>query len=179
MMKRDPGNIIISNTRLPFVYIYVDSVDCSDEQLSSTGKKKREKGMKTTEKSDILTGYKIEHPDYVIKNNIEIDYTEYILKQIGKPIIADLLRLSMPIECLNYSIYKVLMKRNNQCGRVNIVVHNKEKIMPNGEIDNISDVKIGITKKSGPYYISSSDIYYINFWKSFNKDIQDKILIVD
>ena len=205
MFKRDPGNKVLPNTRLPFVYIAVNEEDYTNEYLSSTGKNKfkgceinnknnknnnktddNEQNNKnnkkiTINKKDILTGYRIEHPDYVINSNgkIKIDYDEYILKQIGKPIIADLFRLSVPLECLNYILYKIFMKRNGECGRVKIIVHDKKKIMPNGEEDIVTDVKIGIVKKTGSYVISRSDYYYINFLKSSKIDIDKEILIVE
>lgn len=57
---RDPGNKPEINDRLPYVYICVpDTVE--------------------------LQGDRIEHPDYVIKNNLKIDYLFYITNQIMKP----------------------------------------------------------------------------------------------
>jgi hypothetical protein len=107
---------------------------------------------------------------------IKIDYDEYILKQIGKPIIADLMRLNIPVECLNYILYKIFVRRNGQCGKVAIVVKNKEKILPNGEKDLIAEVKIGITKKGGKYFIKKENYYYVDFLKSSKTDIKNGIL---
>ena len=37
-------------------------------------------------KKSTLQGDRIEHPDFILKNNIKIDYTQYIEKQIMKPV---------------------------------------------------------------------------------------------
>ncbi|AQN68406.1 DNA polymerase type B [Saudi moumouvirus] len=65
MAIRDPGNKPQINDRIPFVYIVKDM-----------GKKK---------KKDILQGDLIEHPDYVIANDLKIDYLYYLEHQIINP----------------------------------------------------------------------------------------------
>ena len=62
MGERDPGNKPKSNDRIPYVYIEV-------------------KETKST-----LQGDRIEHPRYVIDNNLKIDYGFYITNQIMKPV---------------------------------------------------------------------------------------------
>ena len=62
MADRDPGNKPQSNDRIPYVYII-------------TNKKIR------------VQGDRVEHPDYIIKNNLHIDYLFYITNQIMKPAI--------------------------------------------------------------------------------------------
>jgi DNA polymerase elongation subunit (family B) len=59
--ERDPGNKPMIGDRIPFVYIKVD------------------KNVK-------LQGDKIEHPDYVRENSLQLDYEFYIMKQITKPV---------------------------------------------------------------------------------------------
>ena len=61
MGKRDPGNKPSSGDRIPFVYI------------QTKGKR-------------VLQGDKVEHPEYIKKNNIRPDYTFYITNQIMKPV---------------------------------------------------------------------------------------------
>ena len=61
MGKRDPGNKPSVGTRIPFAYIQTE------------GKR--------------LQGDKIEHPDYIKKMNLKLDYSIYITNQIMKPII--------------------------------------------------------------------------------------------
>ena len=61
MGKRDPGNKPGAGDRIPFVYI------------QTKGKVK-------------LQGNRIEHPDYIVKNNLKPDYSHYITNQIMKPV---------------------------------------------------------------------------------------------
>ena len=63
--KRDPGNSPQLNERIPFVTIEVPFI----------------KGQK------VLQGCKIEHPDYIIKKNLNIDYLFYLTNQIMNPAI--------------------------------------------------------------------------------------------
>jgi len=64
MAERDPGNKPESNDRIPYVYFEVEN----------------EKDIK-------LQGERVEHPDYLVKNNLKIDYLFYITNQIMKPCI--------------------------------------------------------------------------------------------
>lgn len=57
---RDPGNRPQSNERIPYIYIL-------------------------TNKDVSLQGEKVEHPDYIIENDIPLDYLFYITNQIMKP----------------------------------------------------------------------------------------------
>lgn len=66
MKLRDPGNAPRINDRIPYVYIKVNNINNN---------------------KIILQGDKIEHPEYVIKNNLEIDYLFYITNQIMNPCI--------------------------------------------------------------------------------------------
>jgi DNA polymerase elongation subunit (family B) len=61
MAERDPGNKPMIGDRIPFVYI-------------------------KTDKNVKLQGDRIEHPDYVRENSLELDYEFYIMKQITKPV---------------------------------------------------------------------------------------------
>ena len=61
MGKRDPGNKPSNGDRIPYVYI-------------------------ETKNKNGLQGEKIEHPEYIIKNNIRPNYSFYITNQIMKPI---------------------------------------------------------------------------------------------
>ena len=61
MGKRDPGNKPAVGSRIPFVYFQ-------------------------TKKKVKLQGDKIEHPSYMIANNLKPDYTFYITNQIMKPL---------------------------------------------------------------------------------------------
>jgi DNA polymerase elongation subunit (family B) len=59
---RDPGNKPSSGDRIPFVYI-------------------------VNNKKNALQGEKIETPNFIIENNVKIDYSFYITNQIMKPLL--------------------------------------------------------------------------------------------
>lgn len=67
MGERDPGNKPQANDRIP--YIYVQTPPPTD---------KNEK---------VLQGERIEHPDFIRKNDLKPDYNFYITNQIMKPIL--------------------------------------------------------------------------------------------
>jgi len=71
MKTRDPGSAPQANDRIPFVYIEHDIKNKS-----------------------LLQGDKIEHPSFIIQNNIKIDYVFYITNQIMKP-VCQLLSLAL------------------------------------------------------------------------------------
>ena len=62
MGVRDPGNKPQTNDRIPYVFV-------------------------KTKKKAKLQGDKVEHPDYVIKNGLKLDFLTYIVNQIMKPCI--------------------------------------------------------------------------------------------
>jgi DNA polymerase elongation subunit (family B) len=61
--SRTPGNKPQSGDRIPYVYIEI----------------------KTSKKQKILQGERVENPEYIINNNLKIDYLFYITNQIMKP----------------------------------------------------------------------------------------------
>jgi DNA polymerase elongation subunit (family B) len=88
MTKRDPGNKPSSNDRIPYVYVETD-------------KKKK------------LQGEKIEHVDFVICNNLKIDYLFYITNQIMKPALQFLSLIAKnPENIFNKVIFAEENKRN-------------------------------------------------------------------
>ena len=70
--ERDPGNAPESNDRMAFVYV--------------------EKIDKLTK--EIMVGDTVETPEYIIENNLQINYLHYVTNQIHKP-SASLLELFM------------------------------------------------------------------------------------
>ena len=60
MGDRDPGMKPKSNDRIPYAYIVVEE----------------KKGVK------ILQGDRIEHPDYIVQNNLKLDYKAYLVNQV-------------------------------------------------------------------------------------------------
>ena len=63
MRDRDPGSAPQTNDRVPYVYIEHD-----------------------VKNKSLLQGDKIEHPAYILENNVKIDYIFYITNQLMKPI---------------------------------------------------------------------------------------------
>jgi DNA polymerase elongation subunit (family B) len=67
--EREPGNKPMINDRIPFVYV--------EQEAHIKGNKNKKK---------ILQGDKIENPDYVVKNKLDVDYLHYITNQICNPV---------------------------------------------------------------------------------------------
>jgi len=70
MGERDPGNKPATNDRIPYAYI-----ECKEAM-----KKAKE------EKLPFLQGDRVEHPDFIKKNNLKLDYAFYITNQIQLPV---------------------------------------------------------------------------------------------
>lgn len=83
---RDPGNKPLSNDRIPFVYIVTDT-------------------------KSKLQGDHIEHVDYVMQNNLKIDYLFYITNQIMKPAIQFLELIAENPEVIFNSIIRRELNR--------------------------------------------------------------------
>lgn len=93
MAVRDPGNKPQINDRIPFVYI-----------VKNMGKKK---------KKDILQGDLIEHPEYVIANNLKIDYLYYLEHQIINP-ASQILELMMDTKDVQKFFNKYIIDEQNK-----------------------------------------------------------------
>lgn len=112
MSWRDPGNKPMSNDRIPYAYIVMDErykkelneykdyerkqkkqfdkmhvhEEDVDNAFSLMQKPKMNTDKKTSGKIEKdLQGDKIETPEFIIKNNLKIDYKFYITNQIMKP----------------------------------------------------------------------------------------------
>ena len=87
MAKRDPGNKPLPNDRIPYAYIQVDhEVD--------------------------LQGDRVEHPDFIKKNNLKLDYLFYMTNQIMKPSIQFLeLLVNNPEDIFNEYITREQNRR--------------------------------------------------------------------
>ncbi|AYV78446.1 MAG: DNA polymerase family B elongation subunit [Edafosvirus sp.] len=86
MAERDPGNKPLSNDRIPYVYI-------------------------ETDKPVDLQGDRVEHPEYVIANNLKIDYLFYITNQIMKPAIQF---LELLVENPNQIFEEYILREENR-----------------------------------------------------------------
>ena len=78
MGERDPGTKPKANDRIQYAYIEVD------DSPIVVGKYKN--GKVKTKKRTILQGDRIEHIDYILKNELPIDYEFYITNQIMNPV---------------------------------------------------------------------------------------------
>ena len=82
MAERNPGDKPKPNDRIPYVYIKLP-----DDQLYDYQNKYKSgvnKGKPRLKK--ILQGDRIEHPDFIQENNLNIDYSFYISNQIMNPV---------------------------------------------------------------------------------------------
>jgi DNA polymerase elongation subunit (family B) len=117
MAIRDPGNKPQINDRIPFVYI-----------VTNIYRKK---------KKDILQGDLVEHPDYVIKNGIQIDYLYYLEHQIINP-VSQILELMIPRRMVEKIFQKyIVAEENKRMGKQNMekwMDHSKIKT-PESKID--------------------------------------------
>lgn len=106
MSARDPGNKPQSNDRIPYAYI-------------------------ETKNEVKLQGDRVEHPEYIIKNNLHLDYMFYITNQIMKPAIQFLaLLVKDPKTIFNEFL---IMEENRRKGKRPIdYIFNNAKCTSNG-----------------------------------------------
>ena len=102
MAERDPGNKPKANDRIPYVYMVVDDKpdiigyrmkkEKVPDGFYKNGNPKfksvtvQDKTQPKYKKKVILQGDRIEHVDYIKKNNIPVDYEFYITNQIMNPV---------------------------------------------------------------------------------------------
>jgi DNA polymerase elongation subunit (family B) len=111
MAKRDPGNKPQSNDRIPYVYIEVD-------------------------KEVKLQGERVEHPHFIEKEKLKIDYLFYITNQIMKPSIQF---LELIVKNPN-TIFKkyIIREQNRQSHTEPIMKHLKDNISSNSNGNSLS-----------------------------------------
>jgi DNA polymerase elongation subunit (family B) len=82
MTERNPGNKPKPNDRIPFMYRILPKDMLFDyNNLYKSGSRKGQPRVKK-----VLQGDRIEHPDFMEENNIDIDYKFYISNQIMNPV---------------------------------------------------------------------------------------------
>ena len=82
MAERNPGNKPKPNDRIPYMYRKLPDNMLYD--LNNKYKSGPNKGKPRNKK--VLQGDRIEHPDYIRENNLEIDYNFYITNSIMNPV---------------------------------------------------------------------------------------------
>ena len=135
---RDPGNKPTAGDRIPFVHIYKEN------------------------KKDLLQGDLIELPDYIIKENLEIDYEYYITNQLEKP-ISQLLYLCNLKELFNDEIEFKINKLSND----KVIKYTKKKIKEKNDgkySQEEIDIKIFEYEKKEKEKLIGKELfeYYIN-----------------
>jgi len=80
--ERDPGNRPKAGDRIPYVYKKLEY----DELYDKDNRYKSGPRKGTPRVKNILQGNRIESPEYIRLNNIDIDYSFYISNQIMKPV---------------------------------------------------------------------------------------------
>jgi hypothetical protein len=128
MMKRDPGNAPQINERVQYAAIVVP------------------------EKKGLLQGDRIEHPDYIIENNLEVDYLFYLTNQIKNPTVQFLELLVDDPEAMFKEAIEI--ENNRRAGNVSITKFFNVKKKKN-ELKNLV-----VKKKTAPlvkYYLNDED----------------------
>ena len=128
MKARDPGSAPQINERVPYAAIVVP------------------------EKKGLLQGDRIEHPDYITENNLQVDYLFYLTNQIMNPTVQFLeLLIDDPNSIFNEAIQ---IEKNKRAGNVSIArFFNVKK----GKTKQLSDLVIKRKSKSKPmakYYLN-------------------------
>ena len=119
MMARDPGSAPQINERVPYVAIVVP------------------------EKKGLLQGDRIEHPDYIIENNLQVDYLFYLTNQIKNPTVQFLeLLVDDPESIFNEAIQ---IEKNKRAGNVSIARYFNVK---KGKTKQLTDLVIKQKSKS-------------------------------
>ena len=99
--ERDPGNKPKSNDRIPYAYIKMTNYDKVFDR-NSQYKSGKNKGK--DRKRSILQGDRIEHPDFIHSENLELDYSFYIANQIMNP-VKQVLDLNTQYSTLTQTIF--------------------------------------------------------------------------
>jgi hypothetical protein len=102
MSERDPGNEPATNERIPYVAVEINEHDIKSIKKSQ-GKDEK-----------ILQGDKIEHPDYILKNKLNVDYKFYLENQIMNPTVQFLeIVIKDSEKIFTDQIKKLEIKHNN------------------------------------------------------------------
>lgn len=131
MGERDPGNKPQSNDRIPYAYVI-------------------------TKKKVELQGDRVENPDFIVKNNLQLDFLFYITNQIMKPSVQFLaLLIKDPAKVFNKYI---IMEENRRKGarpishyfeqEKNKSIEDNGLLMDMDDLDNLDNDIFKSVKKS-------------------------------
>lgn len=134
MAKRDPGNKPQSNERIPYIYI-------------------------ETKKKVKLQGERVEHPKYIIENNLKLDYLFYITNQIMKPAMQFLELIAINSDAI-FTMY-IIREENRKSGIDPIMKYYKDI-----DISGPNEISVGL----GDQMMSGDSL----FGKSRDKHIKKR-----
>ena len=129
MKARDEGSAPQINERVPYVAIVVN------------------------ERKNMLQGDRIEHPDYIIENNLRVDYLFYLTNQIMKPTIQFLELLVDDPE----GMFKEAIQIETNRRKGNVTIDNFFKVTKkNNKLENL--VIKNKVKNVARYYVNDDEI---------------------
>lgn len=164
--ERDPGNAPKPSQRIPIVHIQINPFECEEHMFTKTGVKKFKNNSKSLRKDDVRSGYKMETPEFIMKNGLKVDYDHYILKQLATPMIG-MYRLSLPLHVIEYVFRDIL----NHEVRVNLKVEKTKGYGGDTAIKEKAELKIYRMRQNKIYYFTKEELPYVNFVKSIRNDV--------
>ena len=117
MAQRDPGNAPQLNDRIPFVAIETPV----------------KKGIK------VLQGEKIEHPEYILENNLKIDYLFYLTNQIQNPSIQFLELIMKPADAEKLFRDFIIAEEDRRKGRQSLTKFGVKKIKNSSDTSDLAE----------------------------------------
>lgn len=139
MAQRDKGNAPQINDRIPYVMIVPKNINRKDK---------------------LLQGDKIEHPDYIIENKLEIDYLFYLTNQIKNP----------SVQFLN-----LIMDKTEVDKLFNEFIDTENKKRRMIEDNNIKEKGLALFSKFNIRKSDNNEIHYNDFIDIFAKPNNDLI----
>ena len=136
MAERDPGNEPASNERIPYVAVEINEYEIKCKKKSD-GKEEK-----------ILQGDKIEHPDYIEKNKLSIDYKFYINNQIMNPTVQFLEIVTPEAQKIFDNLLNELNKKTNK------------KLLVQKELNEFNLNKIGMKQNNLTSYFKTKKVVY-------------------
>lgn len=173
MAARDPGNAPKPSQRIPIVHIQINVFECEEHMFTKGGLAKFKRQSKALRKEDVRSGYKMETPEFIVKNGLKVDREHYILKQLATPMIG-MYRLALPLDVIEYVFRDIL----NHEVRVNLKVEETEGYGGDIATKEKAELKLYRMRQNKIYYFGKDEWPYINFVKSLRDDIANGKVII-
>jgi len=155
MKERDPGSAPQINERIPYAYIVVPP------------------------KKGLLQGDRIEHPEYILENNLQVDYLFYLTNQIKNPTVQFLeLLVDDPDSMFNEAIQ---IENNKRAGNVSIARFFNVKKGKKKELSELVIKRKTKSKVMAKYYLNddSPDMEKLGLDYSSEEEEDDQSIISD